>query len=178
MFFLFSCKEKISNSDNHQNNNDTIKELKQFYGEQAGFVDSLINFAGIKPDVSYPFVCIILPVNYCEPCKIDVTRYLNDLFSKIQGLPKDNILIITEKMRKKEIPLYKNEDYPLDNWDSLNLVLSDDWGVRILKRLDLVGASMFVTDTTGKVIFKKQFKNTVEYFDDVDNVASIINAKY
>ena len=177
IFSLSSCKEKTNGIANVQNKKETTKEIKLFYGEQAGFVDSLINFAGVKPDVSYPFVGIILPVSYCEPCKVDVTNYLNDLFSKIHGLPKDNILIITEEMRKKEIPLYKKEDYPLNNWDTLNLLLSDNWGVRILKKLDLIGASMFIVDTTGNVIFKKQFKNTVEYFDDVDSVANLINVK-
>jgi hypothetical protein len=172
--FQFSCQE--NNTKQSDSNKKIEKVFNHFYGEKTGFLDSLINFAGLNPDTSYPFVCVILPVSYCEPCKVDVTHYLNDLFSKIQSLPKNNILIITEEMRKKEIPLYKKEDYPLNNWDSLHLVLSDKWGIRILKEFDMIGASMFVTNTDGKVIYKKQFKNTVEYFNDVDSVATLINS--
>ncbi len=176
VIFQISCNDIAKSNKDETNNNNISSEkvFRHFYGEKIGALDSLINFANLKPDTSFSFVTIIFDRVFCNPCKAEASAFLNELFPKINGLPRDNVLILTEEFRHKEIPLFKKEDYPLNNWDTLHLEMSNRWNSYLKKKFNLEGSSMLVFNTKGKVVFTKQF---VEYFDDVDSVASIIKAK-
>ena len=176
LIFQISCKETVkSNKDETNINNiNSEKVFRHFYGKKTGVLDSLINFANLQPDTLFSFVTIIFDRVFCNPCKAEATVFLNELFPKIKGFPRDNVLILTEEFRRKEISLFKKEDYPLNNWDTLHLEMSNQWSSYLKKKFNLVGSSMIVFNTKGKVIFTKQFRFSG---GNADSVANLINVK-
>jgi hypothetical protein len=178
MLFQISCKQTTNTNSlqlkSVENRADTEKVFKHIYGMQTNVMDSIINFAEINPDTNYPVVVILLDKIFCNACKAEAAVFLNELFPKIKGLPNDNVLLLTGNFRRKEVPLFKKEDYPLNNWDTLHLKMSNHWSRVLKEKYDIIGSSLLVFDTKGNIVYTKQFKSPGS---NVDSVANIITGK-
>ncbi len=167
-FLIISITLLIASCGNNATKNN---EHKYNY---PSYIDSLLYKNQIYPDTTNNLAIVFLPTIFCEPCKGDVSEFLNSLLVKINGLPKNNFLIVTNKMRKKEIPYFFLNDYRVNSWDTLKICMSDELAKRTYQDYNLIGAFLIVYDSYGKLVYKKQFKQFISYYDDIDEVAAII----
>ncbi len=162
LVFILSC------------NSETERKADNITYHFDYFTNDILYQNKIHPDTNYNFVLVFLPSVFCEPCKTDITEFLNELFMRIKGVPKENICVVTDKMRKQELKYFFSYNYPIKNRDSINICMSDTFYMFASDKIGLTGAFVIVYAPQGKIIYKKQFKQTVSYYNDIDSIVHII----
>ncbi len=164
LVFFVSCQSSVTRWKL------SVTQNKQIFAE-------LFKKEKVAPDTCHNLVVFYLPMVFCEPCKQDVAVYINSLLDKIGDFPQTNILFAVPVMRKKEIPLFFTNDYYVDNYQDYPLVTTDSLPKICYEKYHVLGAFMLAFKPDGSLLLKKQFKQTVAYYNDADSIARIIFKK-